>query len=364
MGKDKRISALAIPRYKRFRNATDRALEEILLNRQIEISVESAKLFAEWKKAIIMAMALSHGRINLSHLYSQLTHENEQSANKLANIFIRTKRTAFILSMAAEAEAIAQITGKGTSSLNNNKIYDSSHTPVMEKTASFENRIKYLLDKLARKLMDSVHLGLIKGETLHQIERRIDRALPVRKTAPKQLRVLSKIAEARAPSDKQFKSAMSDTFIDDGTWKDIVSDYKDNHVPDFRSDPRAMYTSDAADEKISAWELENELMEDFVSSVREGQVDAFSQNGVQDFVWIAIIDDKTDDCCLWRDGKLSSEIEEELNSGDHQDDDCDASVPPAHPNCRCRIAPYLNVDENELPDNTEEFSEWLDQKAQ
>jgi len=81
--------------------------------------------------------------------------------------------------------------------------------------------------------------------------------------------------------------------------------------------------------------------------------------GVKDLNWIAVIDDRTDDCCLWRDGLTTMEIEDELN-GNHADDDCDATTPPAHFNCRCRLAPVTD----DLPDvpasNQIDFEEWLD----
>jgi hypothetical protein len=367
MGKAKKkfINALKIPRYKKFRDDADRALEQILINRQIEISREAALLFDAWTRSILMDISIAQHRINLVSVYEKLTRENEDSAKKLASIFTRTKRVAFVLSLSAESEAIAQV--KGTAQAKpSQRLFDVSNTPRLAPLASFESRIKYLLDKLARKVIDGVQLGIIQGETLSEIKRRIEKILPERKPAPKVPRVLTKLAEATGMSGRgdlstrQFKKDLSTNFIDDGTWDDMVDAYKKAYVPEFRSDPRRMYTSEASDEKIAAWELENELTEDFIGAVRDGQVESFEQNGVDDSVWIAIVDSHTDDCCLWRDGLLSSEIEKELQ-GNHSDDESDAIVAPAHIKCRCRAAPSLEVNNNEeLPSNAMEFSEWLE----
>lgn len=357
-------SALKFTRYQKFRNSTDRALEEILITFKKELTKLTRALFSQWEEAIIFRVTVSKDRIDLSALYSQLSNENEQAAYKIAILFRDLKRISYLLSMGAETEAIAQLKGEATVTAHNPLIHDIMTTPLLSPDSSHEARTKYLLDKLARKVMDSVHLGIIQRESISDLQYRIERVLPKYERIPFRPRVLSKVKEAGTPSDKSFKRQISSLFIDDTAWQDIVKSYKNEYIPKWREDPRSVFKSDTQDtERIQAWELEKEMTEEFVKTVRDGQLEAFKQNKVQDFVWIAIIDDKTDDCCLWRDGLLSSEIEKELD-GKHSDDECDAIAPPAHINCRCRLAPYLDVKEEELPDNTQEFSEWLDQKEQ
>lgn len=79
-------------------------------------------------------------------------------------------------------------------------------------------------------------------------------------------------------------------------------------------------------------------------------MDAAKEMGIKDFVWIAILDDRTDECCWERSGKLTSEIEEMLASGKLDRDLCEAITPPAHPNCRCSLGPVSNIDPVEGPD--------------
>lgn len=356
-------SALSFNRYKRFRNAADSALETVLINFKKELTKITSELFREWEKSIIFRVSISQERIDFNNLQAMLSRDSDMAAHKIATLFHDLKRTSFVLSMAAETEAIAQLKGSAEIKQDNAKLYDVATTPLLSPDSSHEARTKYLLDKLSRRVIDTVHLGLIQKETIHALQRRIEKALPKFEKVPERPRILRKMTEVGTPTDKAFKRQLSNLTIDDSQWRDVVDAYKDEYVPKWRSDTRSVFASDESTERIQAWELEKEMTEEFVKTVRDGQQESFKQNNVQDFVWIAIIDDKTDECCLWRDGLLSSEIEKELD-GKHSDDECDAIAPPAHINCRCRLAPYLDVKEDELPDNTQEFSEWLDQKEQ
>jgi len=112
------------------------------------------------------------------------------------------------------------------------------------------------------------------------------------------------------------------------------------------------------------WEFERDLTNEFVKSVRTGQIAAANENGITDFVWIAVIDSKTDECCQWRDGLLISEIRERL--GDHRDEDeaCniegDNLTPPIHFNCRCTLAPAAENIPDKPDTGAKSFDEWLE----
>ena len=93
-------------------------------------------------------------------------------------------------------------------------------------------------------------------------------------------------------------------------------------------------------------------------------MDAAQENGITDFVWIAVVDDKTDLCCLWRDGLLTSEIQAKLS--EHADDDAgcdlggDGLVPPLHFNCRCSIAPATDAVPKKPDVDYQSFDQWLE----
>jgi len=147
-------------------------------------------------------------------------------------------------------------------------------------------------------------------------------------------------------------------FMDEELWNQLLEEYLTDYVPQYR-EPKMIFDVEVGGdtEEWYGWEIEQYVTHDFVDRVRKGQDEAAKQNGITDFMWIAVIDDKTDECCAWRDGLTSAQIEAKLPQ--HKDDDCDAIVPPAHFNCRCTVAPMLDTMTDEPTVNVTEFEEWL-----
>ena len=163
----------------------------------------------------------------------------------------------------------------------------------------------------------------------------------------------------KAKVDQETKQYAFGT-VDDETWQDIVADYQKKYIPKFRGpDADTGILKPGEDEETYyGWEAEQNLTTDFVDKVRDGQIDAARENGINDFVFIAVIDDKTDDCCLSKDGKLISELQD--NGGSNADGDCEGVIPPLHFNCRCTIAPVSDdLPEAEPRTTFEDFDTWL-----
>ena len=159
---------------------------------------------------------------------------------------------------------------------------------------------------------------------------------------------------------------------DTATWDQVIAKTNEDYSLIDRSpktffdvkDPHSkepMRDNITEDDKIYGWEMEQQLTHDFVTSVREGQIDAANENGITEFIWIAVLDDRTcENCCEWRSGLLTSEIEKELDGNEFLRDHCDVSTPPAHFNCRCGIAPVaIDVATVDKPEITKEFDAWL-----
>lgn len=158
----------------------------------------------------------------------------------------------------------------------------------------------------------------------------------------------------------------------EAAWDDMLDSYKKDFVPVWRApeyvvdipitDPTHQVTT--GEDVWYAWEFERDLTNEFVKSVREGTVEAATENGVTDFVWIAVIDSATDACCRWRDGLLVSEIEKEL--GGHKDEDAECAledeglVPPIHFNCRCTLAPATDNIPDKPDIDSPSFEQWLE----
>jgi SPP1 gp7 family putative phage head morphogenesis protein len=199
-------------------------------------------------------------------------------------------------------------------------------------------------------------------ETLEKLKA----AFPAIKTIkyPRRTLVPSKKIGRVKEADPRIMELDNDTdvasgFVDDETWNDLVQAYLDEYVQTGRTEGKIRFKAGDEREFVTRreWELERDFTHDFVSQVRAGQIDVARENGYNDFVWISVLDNKTDECCVWRDGKLTSEIEKSISQG--KDDECQTSVPPAHPFCRCDIAPVTEkIDDFKLP-QIGDFEEWL-----
>jgi SPP1 gp7 family putative phage head morphogenesis protein len=281
--------------------------------------------------------------------------EFAQAAKEMAAVIERLSSSSFLLSAAAEAEALGQALDTKTRV----SVPRGSAEALSGETFLGNDLIEqifFILSNIKRKVLQSIEQARILEEPLQDALTRVYKALPQTrrvKTAPKELKRVVKEAESE-PAE-----ALSLTFIDDAEWERIVKDYTQKYIPKWRG-PETVFdvTSEGVSEEWYGWQVEQLATQEFVDKVRGGQVLAAKQNGINDFQWIAILDDRTDECCAWRDGLTTAEIEQELK-GKHRDDECKAIIPPAHFNCRCTLAPMLTDMPDKPASNAQEFDEWL-----
>ena len=357
-------------RYRKFVLERDKALEKLLQDAQSKISLEL-------HHALSLVIAIcSHNYSNIpkddfftntarhriAFIESQIDRVFYQLANVIYYTIVRLRRSTYLLTVTSEAEAIGQSLDKKTKSKLDRQDLDKF---MMDKGTNEEKilpRIELGLTRIKRKVMDALELSRVmelpQGEMLIKIEKSFPKSYRVK--VPR--RLLKKVQEAATIKVKkdgeELLVSTSDTLIDQDEWLSLLDDYKS----DVRIIPSTRFyneekTLDLDGEPRYNWEIESNLNHQFVEDVRDGQIEAANQNGITDFVWISVLDDKTDDCCEWRDGLTSSEIEVELD-GKHGDDDCDAIVPPAHFNCRCTLAPIGEVPDK-IESNKQDFEEWL-----
>jgi hypothetical protein len=369
--------------YRKFRQATERALEEIHRNAQIEINDIARNAFTQLvAQAVLTLKRLPYGVAMNKATQDTLTQTNAHMdallvplANEMAGAIKRLKRRAFILSYVASAEAAGRLTGKETQfSIAPGEIDEaisknSDGVPLI-------NRTMLALSRVKRKILDALEFSIVQELPEDEAIEKIMGALPKTRTVVRPKKAIQKLTEADFPFDEDSESefttaaigtaempvALSSGFVSDQDWNDIVDAYKQAYVPKYRG-PESVITDLEPKPDGSewyGWEIEKETTHEFVKDVRDAAKRGESENGITDFVFVAIVDDKTDECCLWRDGLLTSEIEERLS--DHEDDDegCgDGIVPPIHFNCRCTLAPAVD-DIPDVPDNKlAEFEEWL-----
>lgn len=372
-------SANDSPRYRRFVNERDKALEQLHINAQKDISV----ILHNGLERILGVVTRGYSNLPANGFFTQQADHaiqliDNRVANALADIgpaiidrWIQFRKHAWLLATLSESEAIAHAFGKQTQ----NRVTRADLTAVsLGDTFQKENiasRVSLALSRIRRKVMDAVETSKVHQDKLEDaLARVMTRAFPSAQAYIRPPRMLKPI-KAREADDYKYTVGLavaveatkarlgSEAFVDDAEWDDLVDNYKSSQLPSTRffNEPIDIDIGDAELEEWYAWEIEKELTHDFVDKVRKGQVDAANKAGISDFVWIAVIDSHTDDCCAWRDGLTTTEIQAELE-GKHRGDECDATEPPAHYNCRCALAPV-----GEIPERIEldlgEFDEWL-----
>lgn len=368
MSKEKKFSLAASPKYKNFVIDRDRALEVFHTKAQSQINDTMRAFFSQ------CMLVVSHAfhevtPVSVRHVVAAVDRGILQAsipaALHIQSVIMRLRKNTYVMSYGTEMEAMAradrELDAPFKVSVEGLKDYISKDSVA---GGELPVRLQYVFDKLRRELVNAFQLSCTLKDDHAKMMARVKRALPSSRIVKKPKRVLKKpiMKEAEKPDlgdDQNFGVVTG--FVDDETWQDVVSDYQDDFVPKFRGPDDVLDIKTIAkageNDEWYAWELEQDVTNEFVQSVRDGQIDAASENGIEDFQWIAVIDDRTDDCCLWRDGLSTKEIETLLAGG--QDDDCDATVPPAHFNCRCTIAPLLDTQPEPPDSNAADFDEWL-----
>lgn len=351
-------------KYRVFTQARDRALEQLHSNAQADVS----RILHEGLERTLEIVSHRYSQIPSGAMFTDFAAQTlrviDQQLdmafrNVAAAVFIRIARLrkhTFLLSQAAEFEAISRAQGKDGERLSIPK--DQLNDHAFAKTPENEDlfaRIRLALNRIRRDVIDSLELSRVQEESLNDALTRVKATFPSAKLYKQPRKILKRVQEA---SDSKSKPEVTGIAVDDEEWDDMVSAYKSTSLPKTRFYNEPIVVGGVPEGMLNySWEIENQMTHDFVSQVRAGQVVAANKAGIKEFVWIAVIDDRTDECCAWRDGLTTSEIRAQLE-GTRSDDECQVEVPPAHFNCRCRLAPVGEIPER-VESNLGEFEEWL-----
>lgn len=384
-------SAHTSRRYTEFIAERDKALESILRFYVAQQSDLLTHFIGHVKDLVCGLHAL--GKLT-QHFAMDKSHEHKldflctAASNDAVDLLLRLRVSTYTLAHVGEAEAIGRARGKETKY----KVSSNTLKDVLEDASTaggeIRARVTMYFNRLKRDVINVIELSRVLEDDITGTLTRLDRALPsfrVLKRPPRKIKPI-KLKEADRPPDEddlpewlrqargeleaqmrdrsmadetlseEPEASMSTGILDDAAWQQVVEDYKSEELPPNVFRRTAVDYTEEDGVRYYDWEVENEVMEDFVSQVREGQVDAANENGVTDFLWLAVVDKVTDACCLWRDGLTSTQIEEKLKD---KDDECDATVPPAHINCRCKLSPMFKDMPEVEPSNRGDFEEWL-----
>lgn len=381
-----------IPKYKKFVNDRDEALEAMLRNHRLKVTDMTDKTFTD-AMSVLQAhypamQADPYNKLKIRRIDENLDHIFNSACHHICYEQILLRRAAYMLSNAGEAEAIAQTLGKPAAvKLGHNDVSQKVYRSLPDGTDLLKRMELYFAD-VRKKMMSAYEQAILFNDSTDEMMGRVFLALPKKRAlSPKPVLKKvkkAKIAEAAKPKftgdesgvtfDFGPKGGVTNSAWDQGSWDHTIQQSNEEYIaidrgPDTFFDMKNPLTGQAVrteipeDEKIYGWELEQQMTHDFVSSVRDGQIDAANFAGINEFIWIAVLDQRTCEfCCEWRSGLLTSEIEKVLADDQDLADHCDVTVPPAHFNCRCGIAPVvIDLDKTEMPDTpTKDFQSWLD----
>lgn len=360
------------PRYRQFIHDRDRALEELHLKVQVEVSNSVAYFLNRVMESIAAHYEnMRQAPLSIQNNFIRQLRQNwdtmaELASHDITGTVAKLRKAAYLLAHTGEAEAIARSTGLAMKTNVQAARLDRIAKEEASSGGALMSRVQYYFAGLLNDVEHALRLSMIQTDAWEDAKARIFRQLPERRAVKTLSRILRKVPIKEANTPIKSDISMLTGFIDEDAWEDLVDLYKADFVPQLRGPKDRLdfpVTTAKTEKIIYTWELEKEITQDFVEQVRAGQVEAAVENGINDFVWIAILDDRTDECCVWRDGLTSSEIEAELKKS-HKDDECDAIVPPAHFNCRCTLAPAVEGLPDQPPSNIGEFNEWLEGKDQ
>ncbi len=350
-------------KYKAFVNARDEAAERLLMKTRAKVADELRRFMAVVQVELGRVYPLLQPELGDPRNQQQLQYLH-QSIHRHAytislDVATHWRVLAYytkMLIVAGEQQGVINALGGEPKKISS----DELRQLALDFGASPNDIALLHFDRLVMDVMNAVKTALVLGESFSEMNKRVIDQFPKeqRVSAPRIMKVIQKVREA----DAHKRTFDFSDYVSEQDWRDFVNEYKSEFVPKWR-DPRSKLPSPVSvgeneEYAVYAWQLERDITDDFVKQVNDGAHAGAKAQGITDFVWIAILDNRTDPCCEKRDGLLISEIREKLK-GEWAEDNLHGAVPPLHPNCRCRIAPATD-DIPEVPEsNAAEFEEWL-----
>jgi hypothetical protein len=365
-------------KYKKFIKARDELLEKFLRKAHLQITAEMDNAFisiigivkGKYQDVMKMSLPISH---KVKHFERDLDRIFDLLGINIIPILLEMRRKTTLLTRAGEAEAIYQATGMPIIKKTNEHDIATQALKLFDPESALHKKVNLALSKLKRIVLNELETGITMDFQVDKTVGLIFLKLPKKKLLPEKTKALRPV-KTREASDRwagthyPFKPSL---FTGD-TWGAVLEDYERDYVPEIRG-PEVVFdiknpwndepirSKIEGEDAIYGWEVGKDITHDFVKEVRAGQVDTANLNGITDFVWIAVLDDKTcEKCCEWRDGLTSSEIEDKLKANKDLAEYCDAIAAPAHMNCRCSMAPVVKeLGTYDTTDTEKDFEQWL-----
>lgn len=357
------------PTYRKWVKLRDRGLEDLHTRAQLEAADVMRGMITH---VLLTAKAQFHGMkmgspLTMDWFEHGIKNYFLSQSTKFYDIATKLRQRAYTLANASESEILAQLKAKPTVTAHVSKarLMEVKHRSAFS-GGQLQQRITMYLDRLRRKVASYAQQAALTAKDETDFARDVYQSLPKARVVNLPRRILKpQLMESEYTIGKgKNKADVAIDMIDQDAWDDMLDAYKTEYELKTRAPEFVIGAPEVTGQKVwYAWEFERDMTNEFVQAVRDGQIDAANDNGITDFVWIAVIDDRTDECCTWRDGLLVSEIETQLGDHEDEDDACDVGDglnPPIHFNCRCTLAPATDNMPEVPDDGKKEFDEWLD----
>ncbi|MEM4380469.1 MAG: minor capsid protein [Thermoplasmatales archaeon] len=274
--------------------------------------------------------------------------------NLIKPLFYQTTEKFFYLSYALSAVTLNQF-------LANKKTYQNPKVKL--ELEEIETQLKAAWEKLKFKTLGNVVKALAFDLTEDEKRKMIFSVIG----KPKKMKMFKQLrSKIQKQAEQKISLQDSNEFLFDFLTRKKIDDALEDYFTKVL-DPQILFgRKDYIEytikgEEYLGIELERMFNEAFVIAARKGEIEAAKKAGVKDYMWNAILDNRTDECCEKRDGLLVSEIEE-LVKTKWKKDECDATVPPAHFNCRCALVPVFedqDIIDKEVNDINDRLEDWL-----
>jgi len=348
------------PAYKQWVLARDRALEKLLDNarRKSADVMRKALTQALWvAKTYYTEIKNPSMHLGADRFEHEVRHVMRAAIPDLLQVMIDLRQQTYVLSKSSEAEIIARLSpGKTVKAKVDLNDLASQITKASVAGGDLQHRTRVYIDRLTRKIVNQAQTAALNDQSPEDFLLSVAQAFPKHKRRTNRRTLKPNLLEADRGESSSGMAAQD--FIDEEAWTKMLDSYSKEYIPQWRGPESILGIKTPEGEDYYAWEYERDITSDFVSAVRNGQVDAAKDNGITDFVWIAVLDDKTcENCCgdygcVDFDGLLISEVRVLMKD--------DSFSCPAHFNCRCSLAPATDSIPEKPDVDYESFDKWLE----
>ena len=355
--------------YESFVKSRDQVLESVLRKYQRALDRTIDYLVERVTEIVSASHIASHDlhllKCSLSHLEHKLDREFDVVERDVTVLLYRMRGTVFGLSHLGQTVAICGAQGKDAQyDLTRHRLSEIINQD-MRAGGPVEHRAWLAFESMKRKIVDAYQRGILMDDSTQDILDRVLTVFPKPKTfkrVPKELKhpTFTEAGDTALAITK--KAGVVTGMIDPELWSQMVEDYTKEEIPFYPARQPMSEEKYYEEHGKYEWEVEQQATQEFVDQVRQGEITAANDNGITDFVWLAVIDGHTDECCTVRDGLTTAEIEEGLKSGSIDSEECDAVTPPAHFNCRCRVVPMTDEIAAQVPTEDGDFETWLNER--